>query len=139
MIPERAETGRPRAMDPAYAGALARQCRKQNRERYPRISIGELIYGVLAILGWIATTLLTAAGCFVVLAFMAGNGSLAGFFGQLNLLAGHYLAAAPASRGEFDINLLMFVAIIVVGTAFFRRAALISIFTRGGSCTGGVA
>ena len=98
-------------------------------------SIGGAIYVTLAICGWLATTILASAGLFVVLFVMAGNGSPDGFFAQVNLLASHYLAADAARRASFDSQAMIFIALVVIATGFFRRAALTTIIRTGG--TGG--
>lgn len=95
-------------------------------------SVGGAIYFALALTGWLATTLLTSAGLFVVLFVMAGNLTLAGFFEQVGLLANHYTAADAARRASFDSQALIFMTIVVIATGFFRRGALATIFDSGG-------
>jgi hypothetical protein len=99
---------------------------------YRRISLGSILYVGLSVAGWCATTLLAAAGCFAVLFMMAGNGSLSGFFEQLNLLASHYLSAPPPARASFDGYLGYAALATVFLCGLFRRGALISIFKQGG-------
>ena len=101
----------------------------------PEGSFGDILYCGLALAGWVSTTLLAAAGCFLVLFMMAGNGSLSGFFEQISLLGRHYLAAAPTARRAFDTELLTAVGCLSALAGFFRRGALISIFRTGG-CDG---
>ena len=81
--------------------------------------------------GWLATTALIVGGVFVALFVAAGNGTLAGFFEQLDLLARHYLAAKPLRRAAFDGQLLIAAAIVFAVTAFFRRKALMAILLGG--------
>ena len=109
---------------PVQAGA--------RQENAPR-SIGDAIYVALGVCGWLATTVLASAGLFVVLFVMAGNGSPDGFFTQVNLLAAHYLAADAARRASFDGQAMIFIASVVMATAFFRRAALTMIYRTGGA------
>ena len=97
-----------------------------------RIDVGLWLYRALATAGWCATTLLAAAGCLVVLFAMAGNGTLDGFFAQVERLAWHYLAADGARRAAFDNQALVVAALLLVATGYFRRALLISIFRTGG-------
>ena len=82
--------------------------------------------------GLIATTLLAAAGCFVAVFIMAGNGSLSGFFEQVSLLGNHFLAAPAAARSGFEGKLVVAAASVLLLTGFFRRSALIAIFRTGG-------
>lgn len=93
----------------------------------PRLSFGGVLYMALALSGWLATTALTTAGLIVVVFVLAGNGSLAGFFEQSDLLARHYLDADALRRATFDVQLLTIVSIIFAGTGFFRRTALIAL------------
>jgi len=81
--------------------------------------------------GWLATTALIVGGVFVALFVAAGNGTLAGFFEQFDLLARHYLAAEPLRRAAFDGQLLIAAAIVFAVTAFFRRKALMAILLGG--------
>ncbi|UVO53796.1 hypothetical protein [Sphingomonas sp. SUN039] len=104
----------------------------QRVKRSCPVVLGDLLYVSLAFLGWLATTLLAAAGCFVVLFALAGNGSVGGFFAQVERLAWHYLAADGPRRAAFDGQLFVIVLIILFATGFFRRASLISIFKTGG-------
>ena len=97
----------------------------------PKISISGLLYGLLAISGWLATTALIVGGVFVAVFVAAGNGTMAGFFTQSDLLARHYLAAEPLHRAAFDAQLLLAVGSVFAVTAFFRRKALMAIFLGG--------
>ena len=97
----------------------------------PKISIPDLLYGLLAISGWLATTALIVGGVFVALFVAAGNGTMAGFFAQFDLLARHYLAAEPLRRAAFDGQLLIVVGSVFAVTAFLRRTALMAIFLGG--------
>ena len=99
--------------------------------RYHSLSIPSLLYGLLAMSGWLATTALIVGGVFVALFLAAGNGTLAGFFEQSDLLASHYLAAEPMRRAAFDGQLLIAAGIVFAVTAFFRRKALMVIFLGG--------
>lgn len=103
----------------------------QQGAREPKLSIPGLLYVLLALSGWLATTLLSASGAFVVLFWAAGNGTIPGFFEQLELLARHYLAAAPERRDLFDGQLLFAAALVFTTTGFFRRGALIAVFLGG--------
>jgi hypothetical protein len=131
MTPERASTGQS-LLDAGSSRALKRQKREAGAQRSEKLNFGTLLYWALALTGWFATTLLAAAGCFVVLFMMAGNGSLGGFFEQVGLLSQHYLVALPVARGSFDAKMLMAIGSVVLLTGFFRRSALISIFRTGG-------
>jgi hypothetical protein len=131
MIPERVAGG-PALHDAGCPPDPLRQKRADSRNEIGQLSLGDIAYRVLALLGWVSTTLLTAAGCFVVLFLMAGNGSPSGFFEQVSLLGQHYLTALPAARSTFDAELASAAASVVVLTGFFRRAALIFIFKTGG-------
>jgi hypothetical protein len=131
MIPERVAAG-PALHDAGCPPDPLRQKRAGGRNEYGQLSLGDVAYQVLALLGWVSTTLLTSAGCFVVLFLMAGNGSPSGFFEQVSLLGQHYLTALPAARSTFDAELASAAASVVVLTGFFRRSALISIFKTGG-------
>ena len=115
---------------PWDGGRASRQARQLDA-REPKLSIPGPLYVLLALTGWLATTLLSAAGIFVGLFWAAGNGSLPGFFEQLELLARHYLAAAPERRDLFDGQLLFAATLVFTGTGFFRRGALIAIFLGG--------
>ena len=97
----------------------------------PKISIPGLLYGLLAISGWLATTALIVGGVFVALFVAAGNGTMAGFFAQFDLLARHYLAAEPLRRAAFDGQLLVATGSVFAVTAFLRRNALMAIFLGG--------
>ena len=126
MIPELARAG----LSPVvrhYARAL--QQRRAAREQ--RVSIPGLLYALLALTGWLATTGLIVGGVFVALLVAAGNGTLAGFFEQGDLLARHYLAAEPLRRAAFDGQLLIAAAIVFVVTAFLRRGSLMAVFWGG--------
>ena len=127
MSPELAS---PRSVwvDRGYGRALHRQ-RRAAREQ--KLSIPGLLYGLLALTGWLATTALIVGGVFVALFVAAGNGTLAGFFEHLDLLARHYLAAEPLRRAAFDGQLLIAAAIVFAVTGFFRRKALMAIFLGG--------
>jgi hypothetical protein len=131
MTGERPTSGQA-LLDAGYSRALTRQQGVAKQSAYSRLSFGTFLYIALALTGWVATTLLAAAGCFVVLFIMAGNGSLNGFFEQVSLLSGHYLAAVPIARGAFDAKMLMAIGSVTLLTGFFRRTALISIFKSGG-------
>jgi hypothetical protein len=131
MTPERASTGQS-LLDAGSSRALKRQKREAGAKRNEKLNLGTLLYRALALTGWFATTLLAAAGCFVVLFVMAGNGSLGGFFEQVGLLSQHYLSAVPVERGAFDAKMLMAISSVILLTGFFRRSALISIFKTGG-------
>ena len=96
-----------------------------------RLSIPGLLYALLALAGWLATTVLIVAGVFVALFVAAGNGTCAGFFEQLDLLARHYLAAGPLRRAAFDGQLLIGSAIVLAVTGFFRRSSLMAVFLGG--------
>jgi hypothetical protein len=115
-----------------YARALKRVHRSKAQVGDHRISVGSILYLGLAVTGWCATTLLAAAGCFAVLFMMAGNGSLSGFFEQLNLLSSHYLSAPPRARASFDGYLGYAALATVFLCGLLRRGALISIFKQGG-------
>ena len=104
---------------------------RQNAAREGKLVIPDLLYVLLALTGWLATTLLNTAGVFVALFWAAGNGTWAGFFEQLELLARHYLAAAPERRALFDGQLLFAGAFLFTATGFFRRFALIAVFLGG--------
>ena len=124
--------------DRDYAGAVRRQRQKRGAPEH-RLSIPGLLYALLALAGWLATTALIVGGVFVALFVAAGNGTLAGFFEQLNLLARHYMAAEPLRRAAFDGQLLIGAAIVFVVTAFFRRGSLMAVFlggTDGATVTG---
>ena len=110
-------------------GRASHQQRRAVREQ--RLSIPSLLYALLALTGWLATTALIVGGVFVALFVAAGNGTLAGFFEQFDLLARHYLAAEPLRRAAFDGQLLIAAAIVFAGTAFFRRKALMAILWGG--------
>ena len=112
----------------------ARTLRKQHQMRAgheQRLSIPGLLYALLALTGWLATTALIVGGVFVALFVAAGNGTLAGFFEQFDLLARHYLAAEPLRRAAFDGQLLIGAAIVFTVTAFFRRSSLMAVFSGG--------
>lgn len=111
-----------------YGRALQQQ-RRAVREQ--RASIPGVLYALLALTGWLATTALIVGGVFVALFVAAGNGTLAGFFEQIDLLARHYLAAEPLRRAAFDGQLLIGAAIVFVVTAFFRRGSLMAVFWGG--------
>jgi hypothetical protein len=115
--------------DPGHDGALGRRQRRAAREQ--KLFTASVLYGALALTGWLATTALIVGGVFVALFAAAGNGTLAGFFEQLDLLARHYLTADPLRRGEFDGQLLIAAGIAFFVAAFFRRASLMSIFWGG--------
>ena len=131
MIPERIAAGAARR-DAGCPPDPQRQKRCGGRKGYAQPAWGNMAYRALALLGWISTTLLTAAGCFVVIFLMAGNGSPFGFFEQVSLLGRHYLTALPGARSTFDAELAWAAASVIVLTGFFRRSALISIFKTGG-------
>lgn len=116
------------SVDRGYGRALHRQ-RRAAREQ--KLSIPGLLYALLAMSGWLVTTALIVGGVFVALFVAAGNGTLAGFFEQFDLLARHYLAAEPLRRAAFDGQLLIAAAIVFAVTAFFRRKALMAIFLGG--------
>jgi hypothetical protein len=128
---ERASTGQT-LLDADYSRALKRQKRVGGTKRYGKIEYGFILYCALALTGWLATTCLAAAGCFVALFIMAGNGSLDGFFEQVSLLSEHYLVAPPTARGAFDAKMVLAAGSVTLLTGFFRRSALISIFRSGG-------
>ena len=120
----------PHPGDRDYARAARRQRHKHGAPEH-RLSISGLLYALLALAGWLATTALIVVGVFVALFVAAGNGTLAGFFEQLDLLARHYLAAEPFRRAAFDEQLLIGAAIVFVVTAFFRRSSLMAAFLGG--------
>jgi hypothetical protein len=128
MTPGPAPADRP----PLEAGFARTPRRRPGAGWYSHISIGRILYVALALTGWAATTLLTAAGCFVALLLMAGNGSLTGFFAQASLLGQHYLSAEPPARIAFGSDMLLAAGGIFTLTGFFRRGALVSIFKAGG-------
>ena len=115
-------------VDRHYARALQQQ-RRAAREH--RLSIPDVLYALLALTGWLATTGLIVGGVFVALFVAAGNGTRAGFFEQSDLLASHYLAAEPMRRAAFDGQLLIAAGIVFAVTAFFRRKALMAILWGG--------
>lgn len=129
MILELAPAGPPPSAP--RGGVLASQQARQPGARELELSIPGLLYVLLALSGWLATTLLSAAGVFVVLFWAAGNGTMPGFFEQLELLARHYQAAAPLRRDLFDSQLLFAAALVFTATGFFRRGALIAVFLGG--------
>ena len=108
-----------------------RGCQQRRTAAEQRISIPGLLYGLLAISGWLATTALIVGGVFVALFVAAGNGTMAGFFAQFDLLARHYLAAEPLHRAAFDAQLLLAVGSVFAVTAFLQRKALMAIFLGG--------
>ena len=112
--------------DDEVNGMRAGICRGEREMR------GELIYVAISLCGWLATTLLASAGLFVVLFVMAGHGSPDGFFTQVGLLASHYLSADAARRASFDSQALVFIALVVAATGFFRRGTLANIIRTGG-------
>ena len=120
----------PYPVDRDYARA-ARWQRQKRGAPEQRLSVPDLLYALLALAGWLATTALIVAGAFVALFVAAGNGTCAGFFEQLDLLARHYLAAEPLRRAAFDEQLLIGAAIVFVVTAFFRRSSLMAVFLGG--------
>lgn len=120
----------PYRRDRDYARAARRQRHKRGAPEQ-RLSIPGLLYALLALSGWLATTALIVGGVFVALFVAAGNGTLAGFFEQIDLLARHYLAAEPLRRAAFDGQLLIGAAIVFVVTAFFRRGSLMAVFWGG--------
>ena len=132
MSPELAspELASPRSasVDRGYGRALQRQ-RRTTREQ--RASIPGVLYAIVTLTGWLATTALIVGGVFVALFVAAGNGTLAGFFEQFDLLARHYLAAEPLRRAAFDGQLLIAAAIAFAVTGFLRRKALMAIFLGG--------
>ena len=112
----------------------AERAAKRAKNRQLRREMGaDYLHDGLCVVGWLATTVLASAGLFVVLFVMAGNGSPDGFFTQVNLLAAHYLAADAARRASFDGQAMIFIAVVVMATGFFRRAALTTIFRTGGA------
>ena len=125
--PELASAGSA-SVDRGYGRALHQQQRAA-REQKP--SIPGVLYGLLAMSGWLATTALIVGGVFVALFVAAGNGTMAGFFEQFDLLARHYLAAEPLRRAAFEGQLLIAAAIVFAVTAFFRRKALMAILLGG--------
>ena len=127
MSPELASP-RSASVDRGY-GRLLHQQRRAAREQ--KLSIPGVLHGLLAMAGWLATTALIVGGVFVALFLAAGNGTLAGFFEQIDLLARHYLAAEPLRRAAFDGQLLIVAAIVFAVTAFFRRKALMAILLGG--------
>lgn len=127
MSPELASP-RSASVDRGY-GRVLHQQRLAAREH--KLSIPGLLYALLALAGWLATTALIVGGVFVALFVAAGNGTLAGFFEQLDLLARHYLAAEPLRRAAFDGQLLIGAAIVFVVTAFLRRSSLMAVFWGG--------
>ena len=129
MMPELART-ESYSLGRDYARAAPRQRHKRGAPEH-RLSISGVLYALLALSGWLATTALIVAGVFVALFVAAGNGTLAGFFEQFDLLARHYLAAEPLRRAAFDGQLLIGAAIVFVVTAFFRRKALMAVFWGG--------
>ena len=131
-MPQHATLQRP-IPDKGYQRALDKQVRDANIQRYQSLSFGNIIYVLFRLIGWTAATLLIAAGFFVVLFFMVANGSLFGFFEQLNLLGGHYVVAAPEARADFDSKLLLIGGIVLLLTGVFRMNALLSIFESGDS------
>lgn len=127
MMPELASP-RSASVDRGY-GRLLHQQRRAARGQ--KLSIPGVLYAILALTGWLATTALIVGGVFVALFVAAGNGTLAGFFEQFDLLARHYLAAEPLRRAAFDGQLLIGAAIVFVVTAFFRRGSLMVVFWGG--------
>lgn len=119
MIPLPAETGPSRAPDPGYLRAL----RKQQSARR-RVQLQSLAALSLALVGWVAVTLLTTLGLFVVAFFLLGNASLVGMMHQLELFAAHYGAAAADARAAFNLLLLKVFLLLLIGVGFFRRFTL---------------
>ncbi|PHR20219.1 MAG: hypothetical protein COA41_05670 [Sphingopyxis sp.] len=132
MIPQRCSAQRV-IPHHGYQRALDRQVRLAKIQRYQRLSFGNLIYVAFRLIGWFAATLLIAAGLFVVLFFMVANGSLFGFFEQLNLLGGHYVVAPPEARAAFDSKLYFIAGFVFLLTGAFRMSGLLSIFESGDS------
>ena len=120
----------PYPRDRDYPRAARRQRHKRGAPEH-RLSISGVLYALLALTGWLATTALIVGGVFIALFVAAGNGTLAGFFEQLDLLARHYLAAEPLRRAAFDGQLLIGAAIVFVVTAFLRRSSLMAVFWGG--------
>jgi hypothetical protein len=100
-----------------------------------KITLGGVLYRSLVLAGWVATTALTTAGLLVTVFVLAGNGTLAGFFTQVDLLARHYLDADAARRATFDLQFWAVLGIVFVCTGFFRRTSLFAIYKRSGRWT----
>ena len=130
MMPQHATLQRP-IPDKGYQRALDKQVRDANIQRYQNLSFGNIIYVLFRLIGWTAATLLIAAGFFVALFFMVANGSLFGFFEQLNLLGSHYIVAAPEARAAFDSKLYFIAGFVFLLTGAFRMSGLLSIFQSG--------
>lgn len=127
MIPQRA-TYEPIPADRGYLRALA----AQSTARRLSFSISSVLYNGLAVVGWLATTLLATAGLFVALFVAAGNGTFDGFFEQVALLSTHYGQVDAVARAPFNRELTIAFAVVLAITGFFRRASLVRIFTTGG-------
>ncbi|MEH6758841.1 MAG: hypothetical protein V7676_15225 [Parasphingorhabdus sp.] len=132
MIPQRSSVQRV-IPHHDYQRTLDRQLRHAKIQRYQKLSFGNLVYVAFRLIGWFATTLLIGAGLFVVLFFMVANGSLFGFFEQLNLLGGHYVVAPPEARAAFDSKLYFIAGFVFLLTGAFRMSGLLSIFESGDS------
>jgi len=130
MISQRASLQRA-IPDRGYQRALDKQVPDASIQRYQSLSFGNIIYVAFQLIGWTATTLLISAGLFVALFFMVANGSLFGFFEQLNLLGSHYVVAAPEARAAFDSKLYFIAGFVFLLIGAFRMSCLLSIFESG--------
>ena len=70
---------------------------------------------LLSLLLWLAGIVLVALGLVLAFAILAADLQPLLFFAHVDNLASHYLAAAPARRDQFDMQLLaMFTAIVTL-------------------------
>ncbi len=91
---------------------------------------GKLIEVSFRLLGWLAVSLLAAAGLFVAVFAAFGNFTLDGFFLHLANIANRYGSADAARRAAFGETLLLVGGAVLGAAMFLRRASLVQIFVK---------
>ena len=89
--------------------------------------VADLCYFALRLSGWLAVTLLTTGGLYVLFFMAVGDMTADGFFGQLANLAVRFGAADPARQSLFvgQLGIVTFVLFAIVAAARFRSLAAV--------------
>ena len=89
----------------------------------------DLCYVALRLSGWLAVSLLTTLGLFVLFFMALGNMSAEGFFAQLANLGERFVAADLARRSSFMSLVTTVSAILFLAVGMTRLRSLLAIFS----------
>ncbi len=89
----------------------------------------DLCYVALRLSGWLAVSLLTTLGLYVLFFMALGNMSAEGFFAQLANLGDRFVAADPTRRSSFMSLVTTVSAILFLAVSIARLRSLLAIFS----------